>query len=90
MEINLGSNLGGNMGVRLEATTTPVEKSEAPGTSRVQCLTSGSAVEKGLDALAAAEPTVEVPASELRRDDALGKLVDSVFNFQAPPLPKFE
>jgi hypothetical protein len=47
-------------------------------------------VENGLDALASAETTGAVPESELRRDDALGKLVDLAFNFPAPPLPKFE
>jgi len=90
MEINFGNNLGGNMGVRPETAATHVEKSEAPRTSRVPCLTSGLAVENGLDALASAEPTGAVPESELRRDDALGKLVDLAFNFPAPPLPKFE
>ena len=90
MEINLGSNFGGNIGVRPETAGTYVEKSEKPGTSCLPGLTSGLAAEKELDALAAAEPTVDVPESELRRDDALGKLLDSVFNFPAPPPPKFE
>ena len=45
---------------------------------------------KTLDVLQGSEPVSEVPAVELSRDDALGKLVSSVFNFQPPPMPEFK
>ena len=32
----------------------------------------------------------DVPEEELRRDDALGRFVDRVFNFQAPLMPNFQ
>lgn len=32
----------------------------------------------------------DVPEEALRRDDALGKFVDSMFNFQAPMMPDFQ
>ena len=39
--------------------------------------------------LASSEPVVSVPSDALSRDDALGKLVNSVFNLPPPPMPAF-
>ena len=33
---------------------------------------------------------IDVPESALTRTDPLGALISSAFNFQAPPMPKFE
>ena len=33
---------------------------------------------------------IDVPESELTRDDKLGSLISSAFNLPAPPMPKFE
>lgn len=32
----------------------------------------------------------DVPIEALRRDDALGKLVDGLFDYQAPAMPDFQ
>ena len=87
MDINLNSNAGvrremfdanaGNIGV------------EASGSARVSRQTQSLEITSSVGGLASAEPTAEVPESELRRDDALGNLVNSVFNFPAPPIPDF-
>ena len=39
--------------------------------------------------LESSEPVVDVPDEALLRDDALGKLVKSVFNLPPPPMPTF-
>ena len=44
---------------------------------------------KTVDVLRGSEPVAEVPAAELSRDDALGKLVASVYNLPPPPMPAF-
>ena len=91
MEINLGNNLGGAMGVMQEAAGAYAEAAAKPGaSSSLSGLATGSAAGKGLDALAAAEPTADIPPeSELVRADALGRLVNAAFNFPAPPPPEF-
>jgi len=90
MEINLGNNFAGSIGVRAETADTHVEKTEKSGASRVSLHAAGITIENRLEALAAAEPTVDVPESELRRDDALGNLVNAAFGLKAPPPPEFE
>ena len=87
MDINLNSNTG----VRREmfdanVSNIGVKASESAHVSRQ---TPSLEITSSVGSLASAEPTAEVPESELRRDDALGNLVNSVFNFQAPPLPDF-
>lgn len=42
-----------------------------------------------MDPLLGSEPVAEIPVGELSRDDALGRLVSSAFNFPAPPMPEF-
>ena len=89
MEINLGNNFGGNIGVRNETMNVNDIGGKTSDTSHVSRSSSNLIIEKGVDALAAAEPTAEVPESELTRDDELGKLVSSAFALQAPPMPDF-
>lgn len=40
-----------------------------------------------LDVLKGSEPVSEVPEGAIRRDDALGNLVNSAFNLAPPPMP---
>ena len=88
MEINLNNNAG----VRRDAFDANVNKVgfETSTVSRDARLTSSLEVTTRTDGLVSAEPIVNVPESELRRDDALGKLVNSVFDFKAPPFQELE
>ena len=91
MEINLGNNIGGNIGARNDSSGASVNNIEdkTSDTSHVSRLSSNLTIKKGVEALASAEPIAEVPESELTRDDKLGKLVNAAFSFQAPPMPSF-
>jgi len=91
MEINLGSNIGGNIGMRNDSSGANVGNvgGKTSDASLLSRLSNNLTVGKGVDALASAEPTAEVPESALTRDDALGKLVNSAFAFEAPPMPTF-
>ena len=42
------------------------------------------------DIIAGSEPIADVPANELVRDDGLGRIVASAFNFPPPPMPNFQ
>ena len=91
MEINLGRNLGGNIGAMsgaqgLETEGVGREPSDAAhGVRRAANLTVG----KETDILVSAEPTSDISEASLRRDDDLGKLVNSAFCLQPPPMPDF-
>ena len=91
MEININSNGFGNIGIGREALDTAAigagheAKVGSGGGSRgAVTFTNVKATE-----LAASEPVTDVPDSALKRDDALGRLVNAAFGFLAPPMPAF-
>ena len=89
MEINI--NNFGNMGIRPEnfganGVGANRETSAASNDTRLQ---SNLTIGEGSAALVSAEPVADVPEAALMRDDDLGKLVNSVFNLQPPPMPAF-
>ena len=92
MEINLNGNIGARPATAgqmpLQSEIQAVEKSDSRASELPNIQT--SELPSFSDPVQSAEPTADVPESELRRDDALGKLVDTAFNLQAPPLPKFD
>ena len=91
MDINLGNNFSGNIGVRPDATDVRIggaeQKSlESPSLFRTE---RNLTIEKGVGDISSAEPTADVPESELTRDDGLGRLVNAAFCLRAPPMPDF-
>lgn len=91
MDINLNSNFNANLGVRPDMQGTGVGGvgGAAEDTSKVSRRTANLTVEKGVDALSSAEPTAEISADALSRDDDLGKLVNAAFSLPPPPPPDF-
>ena len=45
---------------------------------------------QSFDVIRGSEPIAEVPDSALTRDDELGRLVSSAFNFPPPAIPEFK
>ena len=45
---------------------------------------------QSFDVIRGSEPIAEVPDSALTRDDELGRLVSSAFNFPPPAMPEFK
>lgn len=92
MEINFSNGFGNNIGVGRETPETGIGnvKSETAGVAGGSRPASNLTIGEGPAGLASAEPVADVPDAELKRDDALGKLVNSAFCFAAPPMPKFE
>ena len=45
---------------------------------------------QSFDVIRGSEPVAEVPGSALTRDDELGRLVSSAFNFPPPAMPEFK
>ena len=86
MEINLGNNIGGNFDVAAEAAAQVSAKDENP---KVKTLDVSTASRSTLDPVKGSEPTADVPDAALNRDDDLGKLVNSAFSLQPPPMPDF-
>ena len=87
MEINLGNGFGVshdalNVGVGGAGRGTL----DAPKASR---LSPNITIGMGPEALASAEPTVDVPDSALSRDDDIGRLVNAAFSLPPPPMPDF-
>ena len=85
MEINI--NNFGNMGIRPETfgangVGANRETSAASNDARLQ---SNLTIGEGSAALVSAEPVADVPEAV----GDLGKLVNSVFNLQPPPMPAF-
>ena len=91
MEINLGNNFGGNMGVMPETRDVGVEgaRRETMETSKASRPTTNLSIGEGGIGLPSSEPTADVSAATLRRDDDLGKLVNSVFCLPPPAMPTF-
>lgn len=93
MEINFRNTFGGGIGVRPEAAdgaqTDAAAKAEA-GKQPVAGRDFGLRFTSGDVEQSRAEPALEIPAGALRRDDDLGRLVDSAFCLKPPPMPEFD
>lgn len=86
MEINF------NTGVNWAAAASRSTEVRATGDTAGKAAAGKAELDKGVseaDILRGSEPTAEVPAAALKRDDDLGKLVNSIFNMPAPPMPDF-
>ena len=91
MEINLGNNFGGNMGVRPETAgdgVGNVRRTAADGSQASRSI-ANLTIGDGPVGLSSAEPTTAVPDAALRRDDDLGNLVNSAFSLPPPQMPTF-
>lgn len=91
MDINLNRNFNGNIGVRPDMQGAGVGGvgGAAEETNKASRTAANLIVGKGVDALSSAEPTAEITADALSRDDDLGKLVNAAFSLSAPPMPAF-
>ena len=86
MEINLGNNFSANMGVTSETATQMSAKVENLKVKAPDITTTSRTT---FDPVKGSEPTADVPDAALSRDDDLGKLVNSAFSLQPPPMPDF-
>ena len=95
MEINLNNNGFGNIGMGRESldTVTISKGNETKGASGIDAgrekhdkVTFTRTQSSGI---ASSEPVADVPDAALDRDDALGKLMNAVFNLPPPPMPAF-
>lgn len=89
MDINLNRNFNGNIGVRPDMQGIGGVGGAADETNKTSRTAANLTVGKGVDALSSAEPTAEITADALSRDDDLGKLVNAAFSLPAPPMPAF-
>lgn len=91
MEINFGNSFNGNIGVRPETLNAGAEnvQGKTQNPSHASRLASNLEITSGASGIVSAEPVADVPDEALKRDDALGKLVNSAFCFPAPPMPNF-
>ena len=86
MEINFGSNsriAGPGMGFEMPVAdgVGQAGKETAPANIDVNS--------PAFDALQRSEPTADVPASALTRDDDLGRAIAAAFSLPAPQMPAF-
>jgi len=90
MEINVNRNGFGAVSMGSDMPGVPPAEvgkvQETPHASRPAPLSVSRQSAADPVGLAAAEPVADIPDAALSRDDALGKLVNSVFNLQAPPV----
>ena len=88
MNINFGTSFGGPSGVRpgMEGQGVDAAKAKPADAARPA---PGLVVSQGPAGLSSAEPTADVPAAALRRDDDLGRLAAAAFNLPPPPMPAF-
>ena len=91
MEINLNSNGFGNIGIGRDAPgANGVGAGVEPKGADVKPVSRDAVTFTNAPTdLASAEPVADVSDAALNRDDALGKLVNSVFNLPPPPMPAF-
>ena len=95
MKINFNSNGFGNIGTgrgSLDATSVGAgsEAKGAPGTDAGRGTQDKVAFTRPQPSgVASSEPVADIPDAALDRDDALGRLVNSVFNLPPPPMPAF-
>ena len=81
MNISINKNLNANK-VEFEAGASAVQPKESPKEKPVLSITTMATDEES-------RIGSEVPAAALSREDALGRLVTSAFNFPPPPMPTF-
>ena len=76
---------------RHPSVTDPATLQGAPSTEAAKEKTRPALVitEARADSISGLEAAEEIPAAALRRDDALGRLLTSVFTLPAPPMPAF-
>ena len=93
MDINF-NNIGignGAYGIgdqaKVDGTKVDGSKVEAQKTGGQEVRLSGA---QSFDVIRGSEPVAEVPDSALTRDDELGRLVSSAFNFPPPAMPEFK
>ena len=86
MEINF-SNFG-TRGTTMDAGIGDVSR-ETTDASRAERPASNLEITTRAGGLVDAEPVAEVSDADLRRDDALGKLVNAAFDLPPPPMPSF-
>ena len=84
-------NFNGNIGVRQDLfdAGSVGTGSGTQDATRAAGLSSNLKIGDGAAGLASAEPVADVPEAELKRDDALGNLVNSAFSLPPPPMPAF-
>ena len=87
MDINF-NNIGIRNGAYGIGDQTKVDCSKVEGqkTGGQDIKLSGA---QSFDVIRGSEPVAEVPDSALTRDDELGRLVSSAFNFPPPAMPEF-
>ncbi|MBQ6136938.1 MAG: hypothetical protein IJI73_06180 [Kiritimatiellae bacterium] len=86
MEVNFGSNS------RISGSGMGYEMSFADGVGQAGKETAPANIDvssSAVDALQRSEPTADVPASALTRDDDLGRAIAVAFSLPAPPMPAF-
>ena len=88
MDINF-NNIGIGNGAYGIGDQTKVDGSKVEGqkTGGQEVRFSGA---QSFDVIRGSEPIAEVPDSALPRDDELGRLVSSAFNFPPPAMPEFK
>ena len=76
---------------RHPSVTDPATLQKAPATEAAKGPDRPTLVvtEARADAISGLDATEEIPDAALRRDDALGRLLSSVFTLPAPPMPSF-
>ena len=82
MNINIHNNPG-TQPQMVDASFQANPSSGVEGAKALQGNDKGLVVSAGADTA----PVEDVPASALDRNDAIGKLVSSVYGYQAPPFP---
>ena len=89
MEINFNGNFGGGI---------EIQRSNAEDGSKIERLDGKPSISGSVTfnrgeieptGVVRSEPTAEVPAEALRRDDDLGKMISSAFDLKPPPMPEF-
>ena len=86
--IGIGNGAYGNGAYGIGDQTMVVgSKVEGQKTGGQEVRLSGA---QSFDVIRGSEPIAEVPDSALTRDDELGRLVSSAFNFPPPAMPEFK
>ena len=76
---------------RHPSVTDPATLQNAPATEAMKKTDRPALVitEARADSISGLDTAEEIPDAALRRDDALGRLIASVFTLPAPPMPAF-
>ena len=86
MNVHLNTDMGNFDALKFGGLES---KPPLPQASKASTLQTSSPQAPTFNPLESSEPVADVPADALSRDDALGKLVNSVFNLPPPPMPTF-